>query len=158
MSLALLLAAAGLVPVSGRLSAQEANPTERQPETQTPVQLNNGEPLYKIEVVARDIPAINYFHRSSETKIGFRGTELLPTAHGRAEVKAEGGRTRIELHLAGLSPANGFGPEYMTYVLWGITPEGRPVNLGEVLPTGGNDHRRYDGYHQPADVRVDCYG
>jgi outer membrane protein OmpA-like peptidoglycan-associated protein len=135
-----LLAAAGLVSVSGWVSAQEANPTERQPETQAPVQLNNGEPLYKIEVVARDIPAINYFHRSSETKIGFRGTELLPTAHGRAEVKAEGGRTRIELHLAGLSPANGFGPEYMTYVLWGITPEGRPVNLGEVLPTGGNDH------------------
>jgi outer membrane protein OmpA-like peptidoglycan-associated protein len=139
-ALALFLAAAGLMPLSGRLSAQEANPTERQPDTQTPVQLNNGEPLYKIEVVARDIPAINYFHRSSETKIGFQGTQLLPTAHGRAEVKAEGGRTRIELHLAGLSPANGFGPEYMTYVLWGITPEGRPVNLGEVLPTGGNDH------------------
>src|SRR4051794_5697342 len=139
-TLVLLLAAAGLVSVVGQLSAQEANPTERQPTTQTPVQLNNGEPLYKIEVVARDIPAINYFHRSSETKIGFRGTDLLPSAHGRAEVKAEGGRTRIELHLAGLSPANGFGPEYMTYVLWGITPEGRPVNLGEVLPTGGNDH------------------
>src|SRR3954453_6526200 len=139
-ALALLLAAAGLVPVSARLSGQEANPTEKQPDAQNPVQLNNGEPLYKIEVVARDIPAINYFHRSGETKIGFTGTQLLPTAHGRAEVKAEGGRTRIELHLAGLSPANGFGPEYMTYVLWAITPEGRPVNLGEVLPTGGNDH------------------
>ncbi len=138
--LVLLLAASGLA-ASGWLSAQEANPTERQqPDTQqTPVQLNNGEPLYKIEVVARDIPAINYFHRSKETKIGFQGTQLLPDAHGWAEVKQDNGRTKIELHLTGLSPANGFGPEYMTYVVWAVTPEGRPVNLGEVLPTGGKD-------------------
>jgi outer membrane protein OmpA-like peptidoglycan-associated protein len=135
-----VLAASGVLTWSGQMTAQEANPTERQPEVQQqPVELNNGEPLYKIQVVARDIPAVNYFHRSRETKIGFEGTQLLPAAHGWAEVKAEGGRTKIELHLAGLSPANGFGPEYMTYVVWAVTPEGRPVNLGEVLPTGGKD-------------------
>jgi outer membrane protein OmpA-like peptidoglycan-associated protein len=130
-----------LLAASGWLSAQEANPTERQqpPDQQTPVQLNGGEPLYKIEVVARDIPAINYFHRSAATKIGFQGTSLLPQAHGWARVEARGGRTVVELHLEGLSPANGFGPEYMTYVVWAVTPEGRPVNLGEVLPTGGKD-------------------
>jgi outer membrane protein OmpA-like peptidoglycan-associated protein len=137
-ALVLLLAASGLVPGAGLLSAQESNPTQRQPEVQqTPTQLNHGEPLYKIEVVARDIPAVNYFHRNGETKIGFEGTQLEPSIHGRAEVKAEGGRTRIELNLEGLSPANGFGPEYLTYVLWAITPEGRPMNLGEVLPSGG---------------------
>jgi outer membrane protein OmpA-like peptidoglycan-associated protein len=38
-----------------------------------------------------------------------------------------------------LSPANGFGQEYLTYVLWAITPQGRPVNLGEILPTGSKD-------------------
>jgi outer membrane protein OmpA-like peptidoglycan-associated protein len=130
-----------LLAASGWLSAQEANPTERQQpsEQQGPIQLNGGEPLYKIEVVARDIPAINYFHRSESTKIGFQGTTLLPAAHGWAKVEAKGGRAVIELHLEGLSPANGFGPEYMTYVVWAITPEGRPVNLGEVLPTGGKD-------------------
>lgn len=131
-----------LFGLAGYLGAQEANPTERQqpPDAQqTPIQLNNGEPLYKIEVVARDVPAVNYFHRSKETRIGFRGTQLLPDARGTAEVKAEGGRTKIEVHLARLTPANGFGPEYLTYVLWAITPEGRPVNLGEVLPTGGKD-------------------
>ena len=139
-ALVLLLAACGIVPAWGWLGAQESNPTERQPEVQqNPVQLNHGEPLYKIEVVARDIPAVNYFHRSGSTKIGFEGTQLLPGARGSAEVKAQGGRTQIELHLEGFSPANGFGPEYMTYVLWAITPEGRPVNLGEVLPTGGKD-------------------
>jgi outer membrane protein OmpA-like peptidoglycan-associated protein len=126
---------------SSWLSAQEANPTEKpeQPYQQTPVQLNGGEPLYKIQVVARDIPAINYFHRGGATKIGFVGTSLLPQAKGSAKVEAQGGRTTIDLNLEGLSPANGFGPEYMTYVVWAITPEGRPVNLGEVLPTGGKD-------------------
>ena len=131
-----------LLAASGWLSAQEANPTEKtqQPDAQqAPIQLNGGAPLYRINVVARDIPAINYFHRQGSTKIGFEGTSLLPGARGWAEVEAKGGRTVVELHLAGLSPANGFGPEYMTYVVWGITPEGRPVNLGEVLPTGGKD-------------------
>ncbi len=128
-----------VLATSGWLSAQEANPTEHQQPQQTPIQLNGGEPLYKIQVVARDIPAINYFHRSAATRIGFQGTALLPSAHGWAKVTAEGGRTTIDLNVEGLSPANGFGVEYMTYVVWAITPEGRPVNLGEVLPTGGKD-------------------
>lgn len=90
-------------------------------------------------MVGRDIPAINYFHRSHSTKIGFSGTSLLPTAKGSAKVTAEGGRAVIDLQMEGLTPANGFGPEYLTYVLWAITPEGRPINLGEVLPTGSKD-------------------
>jgi outer membrane protein OmpA-like peptidoglycan-associated protein len=36
-----------------------------------------------------------------------------------------------------LTPATQFGPEYLTYVLWAVTPEGRPKNLGEVLLNGG---------------------
>jgi outer membrane protein OmpA-like peptidoglycan-associated protein len=124
----------------GLMQAQESNPTASQPDqNQQPVQLNGGEPLYRIEVVARDIPAINYFHRSGATHIGFEGTQLLPGAHGTAKVDAHAGRTSIDLDLQGLSPANGFGAEYLTYVLWAITPEGRPENLGEVLPTGGKD-------------------
>jgi outer membrane protein OmpA-like peptidoglycan-associated protein len=124
----------------GVVSAQESNPTASQPDpNQQPVQLNGGEPLYRIEVVARDIPAINYFHRSGATHIGFEGTQLLPGARGTAKVDAHAGRTSIDLDLQGLSPANGFGAEYLTYVLWAITPEGRPENLGEVLPTGGKD-------------------
>ncbi len=134
-----------LVAASGWLSAQELNPTQ-QPNT-VPVQASpqnqpvafDTVPLYKIEVVARDIPAINYFHRSGSTKVGFRGTELLPQAHGEAKVDSKLGRTVIDADIEGLTPANGFGPEYLTYVLWAITPEGRPVNLGEVLPTGSKD-------------------
>jgi len=96
-------------------------------------------PIYKIQVVGRDLPAINYFHRSGATKIGFQGTSLLPQAKGSAKVESRAGRTVIDADFSGLPPANGFGPEYLTYVLWAITPEGRPVNLGEVLPTGSKD-------------------
>ena len=124
-------------------NAQEMNPTETPPPSasapQGPTEYQDGVPVYKIQVVARDIPAINYFHRQGSTKIGFEGTSLLPAAKGDGRVEASAGRTSITLHLQGLTPANGFGPEYLTYVLWAISPEGRPVNLGEVLPTGSKD-------------------
>ena len=135
----LLLAASTLV------SAQEPNPTSTAPAAQTTavpmVQegMRDDVPLYRIQVVGRDIPAINYFHRNGSTKIGFQGTSLLPEAKGGAKIDAHLGRTSIEANFEGLSPANGFGNEYFTYVLWAVTPEGRPINLGEVLPTGSKD-------------------
>ena len=135
-----------LLAGSGFLGAQESNPTangqspmQGTPAPMTQDGMRDDVPLYKIQVVGRDIPAINYFHRSSATKIGFEGTSLLPGAKGAAKVEARLGRTSIEASFEGLSPANGFGPEYFTYVLWAITPEGRPINLGEVLPTGSKD-------------------
>jgi outer membrane protein OmpA-like peptidoglycan-associated protein len=139
--LVLFLAAAAM------LAAQESNPTAQDnPPQNQPNVLPTGPqgtydnvPLYKIQVVARDIPAINYFHRNGATKIGFQGTSLLPQAKGSAKVDSKLGRTVIDAEFEGLSPANGFGTEYMTYVLWAITPEGRPVNLGEILPTGSKD-------------------
>ncbi len=133
----LTLASAGTLS----MLAQEPNPTStakpNAPETQ--MEMRDGIAVYKIQVVGHDIPAINYFHRNGATKIGFQGTALLPGAKGSAKVDAKGGRTVIEASFDGLTPANGFGNEYLTYVLWAITPEGRPVNLGEVLPTGSKD-------------------
>ena len=122
----------------GTLLAQEMNPTAtdrwpQQNQGQPQGQTENGVPIYKITVVGRNIPAINYFHRSGSTRVGFRGTELLPQAKGSAEVDSLNGRTQIKVHFEGLIPANSFGVEYLTYVLWAITPEGRPINLGEVL-------------------------
>ena len=120
--------------------AQEPNPTVRQDEqNQQQVQMRNGIAYYKVQVVDRTLPAINYFHRSGTTKIGFAGTSLLPDAKGEAKVDSRNGRTAIDATIENLSPANGFGTEYLTYVLWAITPEGRPVNLGELLPTGSKN-------------------
>ena len=98
--------------------------------------MRDGVPVYKVTVVGRDIPAINYFHRSGATKIGFQGTSLMPQGKGSATVESRRGRMVIDARFEGMMPANGFGVEYLTYVLWAITPEGRPVNLGEVLPDG----------------------
>jgi len=129
---ALLYAAASAV------HGQEASPTA-QPQQQQPIMpVDNGNniPLYKIQVVGRDIPAINYWHRSGSTKIGFAGTSLLPQGRGEAAVTSKG-QTLIDAKFEGFVPANSFGPEYLTYVLWAITPQGRPVNLGEVMPGGG---------------------
>jgi outer membrane protein OmpA-like peptidoglycan-associated protein len=121
------------------LSAQEANPTAQMPSQEEQNQIkkdNNGIYLYRVKVVQRDLDAVNYLHRSGSTKIGFKGTTLLPMAKGEATVTSERGGIHIAARFQGLTPANGFGPEYLTYVLWAITPDGRPNNLGEVLPAG----------------------
>lgn len=120
----------------GMVFAQEQNPTttEHWPQNgQGPQgETANGEPIYKINVVGRDIPAINYFHRSAASRVGFRGTTLEPNVKGDADVRSLNGRTEIKAHFEGLQPANSFGVEYLTYVLWAVSPQGRPVNLGEV--------------------------
>jgi len=93
--------------------------------------------LYRVKVVQRDLDAVNYLHRSGSTRIAFTGTPLLPMSKGEAKVTSERGGITIEARFEGLTPANGFGKEYLTYVLWAITPDGRPNNLGEILPSGG---------------------
>jgi outer membrane protein OmpA-like peptidoglycan-associated protein len=124
-------------------AAQELNPTA-DPRTRSGVQNGgrpvgelNGVPLFRVNVVQRDLDAVNYFHRSGSTKVNMDGTVLLPRAKGEAKVGSDKGKLTVDAHLEGLSPANGFGPEYLTYVLWAITPEGTPSRLGEVLPSGG---------------------
>jgi outer membrane protein OmpA-like peptidoglycan-associated protein len=100
---------------------------------QTEPQKSGTVPIYRIIVVARTTQAINYRHRSGNTRINFQGTTLLPEARGNAQVASKQGAIRIESEFQGLQSASKFGPEYLTYVLWAISPEGRPVNLGEVL-------------------------
>jgi outer membrane protein OmpA-like peptidoglycan-associated protein len=94
-------------------------------------------PIYRITVVARTTKAINYHHRSGSTKIGFRGTALMPEARGEAKVQSEQGVIKIDANMEKLGPASQFGEEYLTYVMWAITPEGRATNVGEVLLNNG---------------------
>ena len=93
-------------------------------------------PIYRVTVTARTVKAINYQHRSGATKIDFRGTELLPNARGEAKVESKQGYIEIEVEFDNLQPATKQGSEYLTYVLWAITPEGRTANLGEILLNG----------------------
>jgi outer membrane protein OmpA-like peptidoglycan-associated protein len=90
----------------------------------------------KVNVVAKSTKALNYRHRSGSTMIDFRGTAVNPKAAGKAKVDSKQGRIEIDANFQNLAPAYTLGPEYLTYVLWAITPEGRPENLGEVLLNG----------------------
>ena len=105
---------------------------------QVQVQKGGDNPIYKItiNVVEREATAINYQHRSGSTTIDFKGTPLLPDARGEAKVESKQGRIDVSVEFDKLQPASRFGPEYLTYVLWAISPEGRAVNLGEVLLNG----------------------
>lgn len=94
--------------------------------------------FYQVTLVGRSLTALNYEHRSGSTEIDFQGTPLLPLAKGEASVESKQGRIQIDAKFSKLEPAQKFGPEYLTYVLWAVTPEGKPSNLGEVLLNGTN--------------------
>jgi len=94
--------------------------------------------MYRVTVTSRSVKAISYQHRSGETKIDFSGTSLMPNAHGSAKVEGKKGYIAIEAEFRDLPPATQFGAEYLTYVLWAITPDGRTANLGEILLSGTN--------------------
>ena len=94
--------------------------------------------IYNVNVVARTTKAVNYQHRSGPTEIGFNGTVLLPDATGKAAVESEKGAVQIRTEFKKLAPPTKFGRQYLTYVLWAITPEGRPHNLGELIANSGD--------------------
>jgi outer membrane protein OmpA-like peptidoglycan-associated protein len=92
-----------------------------------------------VNVVSRSVQAINYEHRSGASKLDFTGTDLMPLANGEAKVNSKRGSIEIDAEFGSLRDTTTFGNEYLTYVLWAISPEGRAVNLGEVLV--GDNHR-----------------
>jgi len=113
---------------TGTMIAQVQNPTQQ------PVNGNPGDPvpIFRVEVVARTTPAVNYLHRGGDTKIDFAGTGIMPEARGVAKVESVRGAIHIDADFKNFRPPSSFGLEYLTYVLWAISPDGRPVNLGEL--------------------------
>lgn len=106
----------------------------------TPANGNGNIPVYRVNVTERTAKAIDYRHKGGTTKLEFTGTPLEPKANGNAEVKSETGRLQIKAKFDDLEDPQKLGPQYLTYVLWAITPEGRPVNLGEVFLKNKKDH------------------
>jgi len=96
---------------------------------------------FRVVEVSRTIEAVNYEHRGGSTDIDFAGTALLPSANGKAKVRSKRGTMEVEADFGNLQAPTTFGGEYLTYVMWAISPEGRAVNLGEVL-VGGNDRSK----------------
>ncbi len=118
----------GLLLACGLLTAQQSENATRM--------AAGTNPIFRTSVTARTAKAINYRSRSGATKINFRGTDLLDKARGEAKVESKQGYIEVEVEFDDLQPATKFGPEYLTYVMWAISPEGRAVNMGEVLLNG----------------------
>src|SRR6202050_4028148 len=129
-----------------------------------------GQPIFRVTVVERTTNAVSYRHRSGGRKVHLRGPPLAPDATGHADVNSRPGYIEVKTEMHKLLPASQYGPEYLTYVLWAITPEGRSKNLGEVVLDGGGSHldvttdlqafalivtaEPYFGVSQPSDVVV----
>src|ERR1051326_1137794 len=113
------------------------------PQATMQVEALNPTPIFRVTVISRTARAVNYQHRSGATKVDFAGTDLMPAANGQAKVESKKGYIEIEVEFGNLQKPTVFGNEYLTYILWAISPEGRAVNLGEVL-VGGNDRSKLD--------------
>jgi outer membrane protein OmpA-like peptidoglycan-associated protein len=128
-------------------------------------------PAYSVDETSRTVDAVDYQHRGGATDVDFAGTALLPSADGKAKVRSKRGTMEVEATFGNLQSPTAFGTEYLTYVLWAISPDGHAVNLGEVL-IGGNDRSKltattnlqafalivtaepYFAVHQPSNVVV----
>ena len=113
------------------------NPAEAQSRQNLARQDNWQMPVFRVNVYARSAKAVNYRNRGGATTVDFRGTSLMPAITGHAKVDGKAGRLVIDAELNHMDRPARLGGQYLTYVLWAVTPEGRAVNLGEVLP-GGN--------------------
>ena len=82
--------------------------------------------------VSRTAKAVTYRRTGNAVKVPFSGTDLMSGATGEAKVENKGSRVEIEAKFTGMEDATKFGLEYLTYVLWAVSPQGRAVNLGEV--------------------------
>lgn len=100
-------------------------------------------PTFRVNVVSRSVQAVNYQHRGGATKLDFAGTDLMPGANGQAKVESKKGYVEIEVEFGNLEKPTSFGNEYLTYILWAISPEGRAINLGEIL-VGDNRRSKVD--------------
>jgi outer membrane protein OmpA-like peptidoglycan-associated protein len=111
--------------------------------SQTTIAVESAVPVstFHMTVTSRTVQAINYRHRSGATEVNLTGTTLLPLSTGEARVRSKRGTLEVEVEFNNLRTPTIFGNEYLTYVMWAISPEGRPVNLGEVL-VGDNDRSK----------------
>jgi len=131
MSSKILRALSLYVGLTGSLFAQD----QQQP---TPIEPTDKTPTYRVDVIERTTKAVNYRHKGGATKVDFQGTDLMPKATGEGRVEGKAGRLEIDTKFSNLPQAKTIAPEYLTYVLWAITPEGRPVNLGELQLDGSS--------------------
>ena len=84
-------------------------------------------------LTTKSVKAVGYKVGGGSTRVDLRGTELMPAASGEAKIEAKPGATTIEISLIGMTQPSTLGAEFLTYVLWVVTPDGRSGNTGEII-------------------------
>jgi outer membrane protein OmpA-like peptidoglycan-associated protein len=120
------------IPIAAWCLPNGSSPAQQS--TQSQIAAMETMPTIHVTVVGRTTKAVNYHFRSGGTKVDLQGTNLMPNANGIAKVESHLGSITLDVKVRGLDSPQTFGTEYLTYVLWAITPEGRASNLGEVVP------------------------
>src|SRR5437660_6008654 len=137
--LAITVAMCGVAAIAAQGTKSDAQVDQSQGQQVEPM---GKTPVFKAQVVSRTTKAVDYRHRGGSTRVDLKGTELMPQARGEARVESRTGRLEINAKLSGMQPANNFGLEYLTYLLWAVTPEGRANNLGEIILKEGTSEVR----------------
>lgn len=123
--LAILTTWLALCFAAGAASAQsEKQPTQDEPAS---------------DLISRSVKAIGYRVGGGSTKVDMIGTDLMPQAIGEAKVEAKAGATSIDVSLKNMTPPSKLGAEFLTYVLWVVTPDGHSGNTGEILINKNGD-------------------
>jgi outer membrane protein OmpA-like peptidoglycan-associated protein len=115
--------------------------SQSNPQSRAMVEASVSTPAFQVNVTSGTVEAIDYRQRGGATDVELAGTALMPSAEGKAKVRSKRGTMEVEAEFGNLQSPTTFGGEYLTYVLWAISPEGRATNLGEVL-VGGNDRSK----------------
>ncbi len=84
------------------------------------------------DITPKTINAIGY-PVGVGTKVDLKGAELMPRGNGEVKVEAKVGATTIEAEIKNMAPPSTLGAEFLTFLLWAVSPEGRTSNLGEIL-------------------------
>jgi outer membrane protein OmpA-like peptidoglycan-associated protein len=128
-----LTALAGTIFITATLAAAQTPPPKAQTASPAATTAPAANPATNpASTVTRTTVAINYRRAGNSTRISFQGTELLQGATGDAKVDSKSSRMEIDAKFENLDDATKFGLEYLTYVLWAVSPQGRAVNLGEL--------------------------
>ena len=82
--------------------------------------------------VSRTLQAMR-FRQGSNVKVMFQATAQMRGASGEAKLEGKKGTVTVDARFEGLDDATKFGLEYLTYVLWAVSPQGRAESLGELV-------------------------
>ena len=95
--------------------------------------------LKVIDVHEPDGQILSYRHLAGSTEVHMRGTRLAPEAQVKLKIGSRPGFVELDINrggISGLKPAHHLGRDFLTYVLWAVSVDGKASNLGEITFDG----------------------